>query len=223
MQVLFFVGDNRIQDKSDTVCSFDRLPMLKADRNQSGFIFPDNLRHVVLDFTNIRRHVTVPQMCEIRQTVLNGDIKRAISYCDDSPLPAVLRAGLQRFLINKEEVEDAMEEAMLEATPKLQKRTHYLSVVANIATLLGLLGTIIGLIYAFSAISEAEPGEKAIQLARGISLAMSTTAFGLIVAIPCLFFHSILQAKANKLLDEVDEFSLKAIHLMQSLNQSEED
>ena len=175
-------------------------------------------------FLFYKYNINAPKLYQqIRQTVLNGDIKRAISYCDDSPLPAVLRAGLQQFLIKKDEVENAMEEAMLEVTPKLQKRTHYLSVIANIATLLGLLGTIIGLIFAFSAISEAEPGEKAIQLAGGISLAMYTTAFGLIVAIPCLFFHAILQAKANKLLDEVDEYSLKTAHLLKSLNQPEKE
>ncbi len=156
---------------------------------------------------------------QIRQTVLKGDVKGAIGFCDDSPLPAVLRAGLQQFLIKKESIVPAMEETILEVTPRLQKRTHYLSVIANIATLLGLLGTIIGLIVAFSAISEAQPGEKAIELARGISLAMSTTAFGLIVAIPCLLFHSILQAKANKLLDEIDEYGLKTAHLLQSMDE----
>ena len=119
-------------------------------------------------FLFYKYNINAPKLYQqIRQTVLNGNIKNAINYCDDSPLPAVLKAGLQRFLIKRDEVEAAMEEAMLEVTPKLQKRTHYLSVIANIATLLGLLGTIIGLIYAFSAISEAEPGEKAIQLARG--------------------------------------------------------
>jgi biopolymer transport protein ExbB/TolQ len=109
-----------------------------------------------------------------------------------------------------------MEEAILEVAPKLQRRTHYLAVISNIAVLLGLLGTILGLIVAFSAISGAEPGEKAIQLARGISLAMSTTAFGLVVAIPCLLFHAILQSKANRLLDDIDEYSVKAAHLLAS-------
>lgn len=158
---------------------------------------------------------------QIRQSVLKGDISRAIGFCDDSPLPSVLKAGLQQYQIRREEVHPAMEESVLEVMPKLQKRTHYLAVLANIATLLGLLGTIIGLIVAFQAISGAEPGEKAIQLARGISLAMSTTAFGLIVAIPCLLFHSILQSKANKLLDEIDEYSLKTAHLLHSLRGAE--
>ncbi len=154
---------------------------------------------------------------EIRRAVLQGDIARAIGLCDDSPLPSVLKAGLQRSRHKTEEVTAAMEEAILEVTPKLQKRTPYLAVAANIAVLLGLLGTILGLIVAFSAISGAEPGEKAVQLARGISLAMSTTAFGLIAAIPCLLFHAILQTKANRLLDEIDEYGLKTAHLLSSL------
>lgn len=170
-----------------------------------------------LFFLYYKYNINAPKLYEqIRRTVLQGDIKRAISLCDDSPLPAVLRAGLQQAQINKDEVAPAMEEAILEVAPKLQRRTHYLAVVANIAVLLGLLGTILGLIVAFSAIAGAEPGEKAIQLARGISLAMSTTAFGLVVAIPCLLFHAILQSKANRLLDEIDEYSVKETHLLQS-------
>lgn len=155
---------------------------------------------------------------QLRQTLLKGDVNRAIGFCDDSPLPAILKAGLRQYLITKGGVMNAMEEAALEVSPRIQKRTHYLVVLANIATLLGLLGTIIGLIVAFSAISGAEPGEKAMQLARGISIAMATTAFGLIVAIPCLLFNSVLQSKANKLLDEIDQFSFKTAHLLESLD-----
>ena len=155
---------------------------------------------------------------QIRQTVLKGDINRAIGICDESPLPAILKAGLRQYMAHREGVLNAMEETALEVTPKIQKRTHYLVVLANIATLLGLLGTIIGLIIAFSAISGAQPGEKAVQLARGISIAMATTAFGLIVAIPCLLFNSILQSKANKLLDDIDEYSIKTSHMLQSLD-----
>lgn len=170
-----------------------------------------------LFFLYYKYNINAPRLYEqIRRAVLQGDIRRAISACDDSPLPAVLRAGLQQYQLNRDEVPAAMEEANLEVAPKLQRRTHYLAVVANIAVLLGLLGTILGLIVAFSAISGAEPGEKAVQLARGISLAMATTAFGLVVAIPCLLFHAILQSKSNKLLDEIDEYSVKTAHLLQS-------
>jgi biopolymer transport protein ExbB/TolQ len=170
-----------------------------------------------LFFLYYKYNINAPKLYEqIRSTVLQGEVKRAISVCDDSPLPAVLKTGLRQYQLNQEGVPEAMEEAILEVAPKLQRRTHYLAVIANIAVLLGLLGTILGLIVAFSAISGAEPGEKAVQLARGISLAMSTTAFGLVVAIPCLLFHAILQSKANKLLDEIDEYSMKTAHLLKS-------
>lgn len=151
---------------------------------------------------------------QIRRTALQGDIKRAVGFCDDSPLAAVLKAGLQQYQLSKKEVPAAMEEAILEVAPRVQRRTHYLAVLANIAVLFGLLGTIAGLIVAFGAISGSEPGEKAVQLARGISIAMNTTAFGLIVAIPCMLFHAILQSKANKLLDEIDQYSTKIAHLL---------
>lgn len=160
---------------------------------------------------------------QVRQTIRKGDAKTAIGYCDDTPLPAILRAGLQQFQIKRKGILPAMEEVALEMTPKIQKRTPYLAVLANISTLLGLLGTIFGLIVAFSAISGAEPGEKAIELARGISLAMSTTAFGLIVAIPCLLFHAILQSKVNKLLDEIDEYSVKTANMLETVGSSVED
>ena len=86
----------------------------------------------------------------------------------------------------------AMEESLMEVMPRLEKRTHYLATFANLATLLGLLGTIIGLIRAFTAVSAANPAEKADLLSASISVAMNTTAFGLMVAIPLLLIHAVL-------------------------------
>jgi len=169
-------------------------------------------------FLFYKYNINAPKLYQqIRSAVLKGDVKGAIRFCDDSPLPAIMRAGLIKTQEQPEDILPAMEEAALEMTPRVQKRTPYLAVLANISTLLGLLGTIFGLIVAFSAISGADPGEKAIELARGISLAMSTTAFGLICAIPCLLFHAILQSKANRLMDEIDEYSLKTAHMLQDL------
>jgi len=174
-------------------------------------------------FLYYKYNINAPKLFQqIRSSVLKGDIKGAIRCCDDTPLPAIMRAGLLKTQEQPEDILPAMEEAALEMTPRVQKRTPYLSVLANISTLLGLLGTIFGLIVAFSAISGADPGEKAIELARGISLAMSTTAFGLIVAIPCLLFHAILQSKANRLLDEIDEYSLKTANMLQDLTKKGE-
>src|SRR5690606_19695199 len=100
----------------------------------------------------------------------------------------MLAAGLSR-LVNRQprdEIETAMEEGLMEALPRLEKRTPYLATLANVSTLLGLLGTIIGLIAAFTAVANADPAEKANLLSQSISVAMNTTAFGLIAAIPLL-------------------------------------
>jgi len=174
-------------------------------------------------FLYYKFNVNAPKLYQqVRSAVLKGDFKGALRCCDDTPLPAIMRAGLLKAQEQPDEILPAMEETALEVTPRVQKRTPYLAVLANISTLLGLLGTIFGLIVAFTAISGADPGEKAIELARGISLAMSTTAFGLIVAIPCLLFHAILQSKANRLLDEIDEYSLKTVHMLRDLTRKGE-
>lgn len=102
----------------------------------------------------------------------------------------------------------------MEATPRLGKRTHYLSTFANIATLLGLLGTIVGLIQAFTAVSNADPSEKAALLSSSISVAMNTTAFGLIVAIPLLLIYSVLQTKTTELVDSLEMASVKVLNII---------
>jgi biopolymer transport protein ExbB/TolQ len=101
---------------------------------------------------------------------------------------------------------------MMEVVPKLEKRTHYLASFANIATLLGLLGTIIGLIQAFQAVSNASPAERADLLSASISVAMNTTAFGLIVAIPLLLVHSVLQSKTTSIVDSLEMASVKFLN-----------
>ena len=115
-----------------------------------------------------------------------------------------------------------MGEKTLEIVPKIRKRTHYLTMIANVATLLGLLGTIIGLIIAFEGVVNADPGRRATQLANGIRIAMSTTAFGLVVAIPCMICYSYLQAKTTRILDEIDEFSVKILHIVDRIILEEE-
>jgi biopolymer transport protein ExbB/TolQ len=101
---------------------------------------------------------------------------------------------------------------MMEVLPRLEKRTHYLATLANIATLLGLLGTIIGLIRAFTAVSNANPADKADLLSASISVAMNTTAFGLMVAIPLLLTHALLQTKTNQLVDSLEMASVKFLN-----------
>jgi biopolymer transport protein ExbB/TolQ len=126
----------------------------------------------------------------------------------------IMTYGLNRVRSarRREDVEQAMEESLMEVMPRLEKRTHYLATFANIATLLGLLGTIIGLITAFTAVSNANPAEKANLLSSSISVAMNTTALGLIVAIPLLLVHSLLQAKTTAIVDSLEMASVKFLN-----------
>ena len=128
----------------------------------------------------------------------------------------ILIYGLERVQRkqDREQVEMAMEEGMMEIIPRLEKRTHYLSTLANVATLLGLLGTIIGLIQAFTAVSQADPADKADLLSASISVAMNTTAFGLMAAIPLLICYSILQTKTTEVVDSLEMASVKCLNLI---------
>ena len=115
-----------------------------------------------------------------------------------------------------------MDESIMEAIPRLEKRTHYLAMFANIATLLGLLGTIIGLIKAFTAVAQVDPSMKAEILSTSISVAMNTTAFGLIVAIPLLFFYTVLQTKTTEIVDSLEMTVVKFVnHLSRVKNTAE--
>jgi biopolymer transport protein ExbB/TolQ len=126
----------------------------------------------------------------------------------------IMTYGLNRVRSarRREDVEQAMEESLMEVMPRLEKRTHYLATFANIATLLGLLGTIIGLINAFTAVSNANPAEKADMLSASISVAMNTTAFGLMVAIPLLLVHTLLQSKTTAIIDSLEMASVKILN-----------
>jgi len=105
--------------------------------------------------------------------------------------------------------------------PRLEKRTQYLATLANVSTLLGLLGTIIGLIAAFTAVASADPAEKASLLSQSISVAMNTTAFGLIAAIPLLLIHSILQTKTNEIVDSFEMAGIKVMNLLSDRSSAE--
>jgi len=144
---------------------------------------------------------------------------QAIKLCNAAPsaaLPKVVKAGLMRANKGEVEIQNAIEEASLEVVPRIQKRTNSLNALANIATLLGLLGTILGLIEAFEALEKATPENRQRLLARGIALAMNTTAFGLVVAIPSLIAHLILSGQTKRLLDEIDLYSVKLENLLVS-------
>lgn len=133
-----------------------------------------------------------------------------------TPLATMLNYGFARKNANaaRDGIESAMEEGMMEVMPELETRTHYLATFANIATLLGLLGTIIGLIQAFTAVAGADPAEKADLLSASISVAMNTTAFGLVAAIPLILIHSYLVTKTARLVDNIEMAAVKCLNLI---------
>ena len=137
-----------------------------------------------------------------------------------APIGRIVAAGIARMqqTPRRDEIEYAMEEGVLEAVPRLEKRTPYLSTLANIATLLGLLGTIMGLIAAFTAVANADPSEKAALLSQSISVAMNTTAFGLMCAIPLLLLHATLQSKTTEIVDSLEMAGVKCLNIMSSTN-----
>ncbi|TNE49490.1 MAG: MotA/TolQ/ExbB proton channel family protein [Deltaproteobacteria bacterium] len=156
-------------------------------------------------------------MAQIQKLVMANNIDRAIKLCNAAPaaaLPKVIKAGLARANKGRDAISNALEEASLEILPKVQKRTNNLAAIANVATMLGLLGTIFGLINAFKALDGAAADEKAKLLAKFISVALNTTAFGLIVAIPCLTAHAVLSFVTKKIVSEIEEYSTKLEHML---------
>lgn len=133
-----------------------------------------------------------------------------------APIGKIIAAGIARMNVttDREDIELAMEEGVLEVVPKLEKRTSYLATLANVATLLGLLGTIMGLIAAFTAVANADPAEKATLLSTSISVAMNTTAFGLIAAIPLLLAHAVLQTKTTEIIDSLEMAGVKCLNTL---------
>jgi biopolymer transport protein ExbB/TolQ len=129
----------------------------------------------------------------------------------------ILAYGLSRLSSTRRrtDIEMAMEEGLMEIIPRLEKRTHYLATFANISTLLGLLGTVTGLIEAFAAVANADPAQKAELLSASISVAMNCTAFGLGAAIPMMLIYSFLQSKTTELVDSLEMVSVKFLNLLQ--------
>lgn len=162
-------------------------------------------RFIVLNFKN--RIDSTAFVSKILELIQRGNIANAVELCSMSQaaLPRITRAGLEEYMKNPTDVQHAMEVAAMAEIPKIEKRTSYLSLLANIATLLGLLGTIFGLIDSFAAVTNADASQKAALLASGIAVAMNTTAFGLIVAIPTLVFYSMLNERITAITDEINE------------------
>lgn len=146
----------------------------------------------------------------------NFDQAREMTADSKSAVGELVSMGLDRqgVVRRTDDIEIAMEEAMMEIVPQLETRTPYLALFANLATLLGLLGTIVGLIAAFDAVANANPADKADLLSASISIAMNTTAFGLMVAIPLLICHSYINSKAGAIVTSLEMISVKTLNLI---------
>ncbi|TXH05090.1 MAG: MotA/TolQ/ExbB proton channel family protein [Nevskiaceae bacterium] len=143
------------------------------------------------------------------------DSAEKLAKGSDSAVGRVLGAALEHARTHgdsRAELELAVEESLMEVTPIIEKRTHYLATLSNMSTLLGLLGTVIGLIGAFAALAKADAVEKADLLSAGISEAMNCTAFGLMVAIPFLLIHAFLQTRTNDLVDSLEMACMKLVN-----------
>ena len=152
----------------------------------------------------------------LQPLLVKGDFEKARQTVskDTSSMSQMLGMGLARqgAVRRREDIEIAMEESMMEIIPQLEKRTPYVALLSNIATLLGLLGTIMGLIEAFTAVANANPAEKADLLSASISVAMNTTAFGLMAAIPLLLLHAKLTSTTGQIIDGLEMASIKALN-----------
>jgi len=159
----------------------------------------------------------LPLLRQQRQSELQELVRKS-----SSAMSRIITDGLARRAGSRRraDIEYAMEEGLLEVLPSIERRTPYLATFANVATLLGLLGTIIGLIAAFTAVANADPAEKATLLSQSISIAMNTTAFGLMAAIPLLLVHSILQSKTSAIVESLEIAMVKFLNLMDNAEQS---
>ena len=188
------------------------------------FMYPIMLVFAVGMAIAIERMIQLNRVCNANSKIwahlhpllAKGEFEKAREMVskDKSSVSQMLGMGLARqgAVRRREDIEIAMEESMMEIIPQLEKRTPYVALLSNIATLLGLLGTIMGLIQAFTAVANANPAEKADLLSASISVAMNTTAFGLMSAIPLLLFHAKITSTTGQIIDSLEMASVKALN-----------
>jgi len=175
-------------------------------------------RFIVLSRTRSENRRLWNQLQPLLQGGRFKDVQQ-IASGSDAAIGKLVHNGLSRMgsARRREDIDAAMEEGMMEIVPRLEKRTHYIATFANVITLVGLLGTIIGLIKAFTAVANVNPAEKAELLAASISIAMNNTAFALMVAIPFLLIHAFLQARATEIVDSLEAAKISFLNLTQRM------
>jgi len=201
-------------------------PIVKFFMHGGVFMFPIALVGAVGVAIIVERYITITRArvksraawSAVEPLLSKGEFEKAreMTNNDDNAVSRLLSMGLalQGAVRRRDDVEKAMEESMMEIIPQLEKRTHYLATFANLATLLGLLGTVSGLIHAFSAVATVNPAEKANLLSASISEAMNCTAFGLMTAVPILFAHAFLQTKTSEMIDSLQTASVKFLNVL---------
>jgi len=155
-------------------------------------------------------------MNEIQKLILANKIKEAIQYCSGttSVMARVMKNGLKRSNQNLEQVQNAIDATALEVVPQVSAGLNWLGYFGGVATLFGLLGTILGLIESFKAVALADPAKKAEVLSNGIAIAMNSTAFGLLTAILITFLHTFIAARSEKILNDIDQYGVKLLDLL---------
>src|SRR5262247_3613372 len=191
-----------------------------------AFMFPILMVAAFGTAIALERYVTLTRLgvknrsawTQVEPVLSNGDFDKAreLTSKDDTAVSRLLSMGLARqgAVRRREDVEIAVEQSMMEIIPQLEKRTHYLATFANLATLLGLLGTVSGLIHAFAAVATVNPAEKANLLSASISEAMNCTAFGLMTAVPILLAHAFLQSKTIRLNDGLEAAAIRFLNAL---------
>ncbi len=163
---------------------------------------------------------------DVYPLIAKGQFRQALDVVSNSNtgMAKVIGYGLERAKSAKrhDDIELAMEEGLMEIIPRLETRTPYIATFANIATMLGLLGTILGLISAFTAVASADPAQKADLLSASISVAMNTTAFGLIAAIPMLLAFAFINSMTGKLVDSMEMASVKFVNVFRQVSAQQE-
>ena len=141
-----------------------------------------------------------------------NETAQAVAMCDqhlEKPVAKVVKTALLRSHLPDEAIEQGLNIALAETQEQISKRTPYLATIANVATLMGLFGTIVGLVQSFQAVANADPAQKSALLSAGISMSMNATMLGLGVAIPCMIAYALLTNQANKLQAEVEDAALR--------------
>jgi biopolymer transport protein ExbB/TolQ len=154
----------------------------------------------------------------LKSQVMSGNVQGAIKVCSGNPTPMtrIVQAGLMKFNKSDDEVQAAMDEAALRELPKINARTPYLAMLANFAVMAGLIGTITGMIKSFGSVGADEGGNKATELANGISEALNCTAFGIGTSLVGLLGYSLLQGKTTKIVDDINEVTVQVVNLVTS-------